>query len=90
MTAFPALESTATRKINNYPRRRTKTLLSAVRGRDGDRDVDLLDLGRFLGTFGHRRCDPHFLEYLDFNGNDRVGLIDLFAFVGRLGTHLNP
>src|SRR5262245_43262999 len=57
---------------------------------DGDRDVDLLDLGRFLSTFGRRQGDPHFLEYLDFNGDDRVGLLDLLAFADRLGTHLDP
>jgi hypothetical protein len=57
---------------------------------DGDRNVDLRDLRRFLSTFGHRRGDPHYLAYMDFNGDDRVGLIDLLAFVHRLGTHLNP
>src|SRR5262249_13593662 len=40
---------------------------------DGDRDVDLLDLGRFLGTLGRRRGDPRFLWYMDFDGDDRVG-----------------
>jgi hypothetical protein len=57
---------------------------------DGDRDVDLLDLGRFLSTFGRRQGDPDFLDYMDFNGDDRVGLIDLVAFAGRLGRHVNP
>lgn len=57
---------------------------------DGNRTVDLLDLERFLSTFGHRRGDPQYLDYLDFNGDGRVGLIDLFAFLGRLGTHLGP
>jgi hypothetical protein len=57
---------------------------------DGDRDVDLLDLGRFLSTFGRRQGDPHYLPYLDFNGDDRVAVIDLLAFVHRLSTHLNP
>ncbi len=57
---------------------------------DGDRDVDLHDLNRFLSTFGRRQGDPHYLWYLDVNGDDRVGLIDLPAFVRRLGTHLNP
>jgi hypothetical protein len=57
---------------------------------DGDRDVDLLDLGRFLSTFGRRRGDPRYLAYLDFNDDGRVGLLDLFAFADRLGTHLNP
>ena len=56
---------------------------------DGDRDVDLHDLGRFLATLGSRPGDPHYLAYLDFNGDDRIGLIDLVAFAHRLGTQLN-
>jgi hypothetical protein len=57
---------------------------------DGDRDVDLWDLGRFLSTFGRRRGDTHFLAYFDVNGDDQVGVVDLIAFARRLGTHLNP
>lgn len=57
---------------------------------DGDRDVDLLDLGRFLSTFGRRQGDRHYLDYMDFNGDDRVGVVDLLAFVHRLGKDLNP
>jgi hypothetical protein len=56
---------------------------------DGDRDVDLHDLGRFLGTFGRCQGDPHYLAYFDVNGDDRVGVIDLVAFARRLGTHLD-
>jgi hypothetical protein len=52
--------------------------------------VDLLDLGRFLSTFGRRRGDPRFLDALDFDGNGAVGLLDLRALGARLGTHLNP
>ena len=50
--------------------------------------MDLLDLGRFLSTFGRRRGDPHYLGYFDFNGDDRVGLLDLLAFARRFGTAL--
>ncbi|MBA4064906.1 MAG: hypothetical protein C0501_14565 [Isosphaera sp.] len=57
---------------------------------DGDRDVDLRDLGRFLTTFGRRAGDPGYLAYLDVDGDDRVGLLDLFAFADRLGTALQP
>jgi len=57
---------------------------------DGDRDVDLVDLGRLVTTLGRRPGDPHYLAYFDVNRDDRVGLTDLFAFVGRLGTHLGP
>lgn len=56
---------------------------------DGDRDVDLRDLGRLLSTFGRRAGDPHYLAYFDVNGDDRVGVIDLVAFARRLGTHLD-
>jgi len=57
---------------------------------DGDRDVDLHDLGRFISTAGRQAGDSHYLDYFDVNGDDRVGLIDLFALVSRLGKHLNP
>jgi hypothetical protein len=57
---------------------------------DGDRDVDVADLGRFLSTFGRRAGDPGYLSYFDFNGDDRVGVIDLLAFARRFGTHLDP
>ncbi len=57
---------------------------------DGDRDVDVHDLGRFLSTLGRRAGDPGFRSYFDVNGDDRVGLIDFAAFARRLGTNLNP
>lgn len=56
---------------------------------DGDRDVDLLDLGRFLSTLGRRQGNRHYLDYMDFDGDDRVGVIDLLAFARRLGRDLN-
>ena len=57
---------------------------------DGDRDVDLHDLGRFLSTFGRRPGDPHYLAYFDVNGDDRIGVIDLVAFARRVGSRLDP
>jgi uncharacterized protein (TIGR03118 family) len=57
---------------------------------DGDRDVDLLDLGRFLSTLGRRPGDPHYLAYFDVNGDERIGLVDVVAFAQRLGSRLNP
>jgi acetyl esterase/lipase len=57
---------------------------------DGDRDVDVSDLFRFLGTFGRRSGDPDYLWYFDVNGDDRVGVIDLVAFARRLGSNLRP
>jgi hypothetical protein len=55
---------------------------------DGDRDVDLRDLGRFLSALGEREGDPDYLWYFDINDDDRVGVIDLVAFARRLGHHL--
>jgi hypothetical protein len=55
---------------------------------DGDRDVDLLDLGRFLSTFGRKPGDARYLDYFDVNGDDRVGVVDLFAIACRLGSEL--
>jgi hypothetical protein len=52
--------------------------------------VDLRDLGRFLSTLGRQEGDAGFLWYMDVNDDDRVGLVDLFAFVRRLGTSLSP
>jgi len=57
---------------------------------DGDRDVDLFDLGDFLSTFGRRRGEAHYLASMDFNGDDRVGVLDLLAFARQVGAHLNP
>ncbi len=57
---------------------------------DGDRDVDVRDLGLFLSTVGRRAGDPGYLWYFDVNGDDRVGVIDLVALARRLGTRLNP
>jgi hypothetical protein len=50
--------------------------------------VDRRDLGRLLGALGRREGDAGFLWYMDVNDDDRVGLVDLFAFVRRLGTNL--
>jgi arylsulfatase A-like enzyme len=69
---------------------RSDTLFRLYGDRDGDRDVDLHDLGQFLGTLGRRAGDPGYQWYFDVNGDDRVGVIDLLAFARRLGTHLNP
>jgi uncharacterized protein (TIGR03118 family) len=57
---------------------------------DGDRDVDLLDLRRFLSTLGRRPGDAHYLAYFDVNGDDRIGVVDLVAFARRIGSRLAP
>jgi type 1 fimbria pilin len=69
---------------------RTDALFRLYGDTDGDRDVDVPDLLRFLSSFRHRRGDPRFLDYLDFDGDDRVWIVDLQAFVRRLGTRLGP
>jgi arylsulfatase A-like enzyme len=56
---------------------------------DGDRDVDLTDLGRFLSTLGRQTGDLGYLSYFDVNADNRIGVIDVVAFARRLGTHLN-
>jgi Dockerin type I domain len=55
---------------------------------DGDRDVDLRDLVRFLGTLGRQEGDPRYLWYSDVNSDGRVDAIDLIAFARRLGSRL--
>jgi hypothetical protein len=55
---------------------------------DGDGDVDVSDLGRFLGTFGRHAGDPRYLWYSDMNGDGRVDVTDLIAFALRFGSHL--
>ncbi len=55
---------------------------------DGDRDVDGHDLFRFISTFGRQQGQSRYLDYMDFNGDDRVGLVDLIAFGRRVGTRL--
>jgi hypothetical protein len=61
-----------------------------ISDRDGDRDVDLRDLGQFLGTVGRKAGDAHYLAYFDVNGDDRVGVVDIIAFAKRLGSKLKP
>ena len=67
----------------------TEALFRLYGDSDGDRDVDLSDLGRFLSTLGRRTGDPRYLWYMDLNADDRVGLLDLLAFARQVGTQLN-
>jgi hypothetical protein len=57
---------------------------------DGDRDVDRDDLGRFLAAFGALQGSPRYVDYLDYNGDERIWLADLEAFLDRLGSQLDP
>jgi hypothetical protein len=55
---------------------------------DGDRDVDLRDLVRFLGTLGQQEVDRRYLWYSDVNSDGRVDVIDVIAFARRLESRL--
>ena len=68
---------------------RSEALFRLYGDSDGDRDVDGRDLLRFLTNFGRQQGDPGYLAYFDVDGDNRVGLVDLFAFARRLGTHLD-
>jgi hypothetical protein len=57
---------------------------------DGDGDVDLRDLARFIVTLGRQAGDPRYQWYCDINGDGRVDAVDLIAFARRLGSHLEP
>jgi uncharacterized protein (TIGR03118 family) len=57
---------------------------------DGDRDVDVHDLLKFVSALNSEAGDSQFLDYMDVNGDGRVALVDLLAFVSRLGTQLDP
>lgn len=48
---------------------------------DGDRDVDHVDWGSFLSTFGRRAADPSYLWYFDYEADGRVFLSDLVQFL---------
>jgi hypothetical protein len=53
---------------------------------DGDHDVDLRDLSRFLGALGRREGQHGLLNYFDFDGDHDVDFRDALAFLGRLGA----
>jgi hypothetical protein len=55
---------------------------------DGDRDVDLRDLVRILGTLGRQEGAPRYVWYSDVNSDGRVDVIDVIAFARRLGSRL--
>src|SRR5262249_9914723 len=57
---------------------------------DGDRDVDLLDVVSFFGTFGRVADDPEFRWFFDFDGDGAVDTTALLALADRYGTQLNP
>ncbi len=55
---------------------------------NGDKKVDALDLFAFAGSFGKKRGDAGYLDYLDSNNDGVVDALDLFAFAGNFGKTL--
>src|SRR5439155_8512982 len=55
---------------------------------NGDRRVDVADLGQFAGTYLKTSIDPGYLAYFDFNADGRVDVADLGAFASRYLTTL--
>lgn len=55
---------------------------------DGDADVDVFDLFRFLSAVGPTSASPRYLAYFDFDADGDVALTDTLAFVRRLGRRI--
>ena len=56
--------------------------------KDGDGDVDLVDLEYFRQTFGQDSSGPTFDPTFDVDGNDKVDLLDLEFFRQNFGQSL--
>jgi hypothetical protein len=52
--------------------------------------VDATDVAVLFGTFGKHTGDAGFVGYLDYNGDGVLDDTDLYAFIVRYGTTLNP
>src|SRR5207248_2263586 len=55
---------------------------------NGERRVDVADLGLFAGTYLRVSPDPAYLAYFDFNADGRVDVTDLGQFAQRYLTVL--
>ena len=55
---------------------------------NGDRRVDVADLGLFAGTYLKTGADPGYLAYFDVNADGRVDVTDLGQFAARYLTVL--
>src|SRR5205823_4324856 len=53
---------------------------------NGDRRVDVADLGAFAGTYLRSTGDPGYLGYFDFSADGRVDVADLGQFASRYLT----
>ena len=55
---------------------------------NGDRRVDVADLGLFAGTYLKQQGEAGYLAYFDFNHDTRVDVADLGQFAARYQTML--
>jgi hypothetical protein len=55
---------------------------------NGDRHVDVADLGLFSGTYGLNSTQAGYLSYFDFNGDGRIDIADFGQFSLRFFTVL--
>jgi hypothetical protein len=56
----------------------------------GHRTVDATDVAVLFGTFGKHAGEDGFVSYLDYNGDGVIDDTDLYAFIARYGTTLDP
>jgi hypothetical protein len=56
----------------------------------GHRTVNADDVAVLFGTFGKHAGDDGVVSYLDYNGDGVIDDIDLYAFIARYGTTLEP
>jgi probable HAF family extracellular repeat protein len=71
----------------------TDTVISFYRpygDTQGHRTVDATDVAVLFGTFGKHAGDDGFVSYLDYNGDGAIDDTDLYAFIARYGTTLDP
>jgi hypothetical protein len=47
-----------------------------------------VDLFAFAGSYGKKRGDAGYLDYLDSNGDGVIDALDLFAFAANFGKTL--
>jgi hypothetical protein len=56
---------------------------------NGDRNIDVADLGTFATFYGLSSSDPNFVWWLDAGGDGRIDIADLGTFATYYGTTLN-
>jgi streptogramin lyase len=56
----------------------------------GHRTVNADDVAVMFATFGKHAGEDGYVSYLDYNGDGAIDDIDLYAFIARYGTTLDP